>query len=78
MSTTIVTTCATDLNTLGPIYPFVGSEMILFIVGLVFWIGFHVLQGRIEARELEKEEEALRKPGRMAEALKFRDHQDRF
>lgn len=78
MSTTAVTTWVTDISQLGPIYPFVGTEMLWYLVGLVFWIAFHVLQGRIEAREFEKEEESIRKPGRMGQALKFRDHQDRF
>ncbi len=78
MSTTIVTTWATDLSQLGPIYPFVGTEMIWFVAGLVFWIGFHVMQGRIEARELHKEQDAMQKSGRMEEALKIRDHQDRY
>ncbi len=78
MSTTAVETWATDIGQLGPIYPFVGSEMILYILALAFWIGFHILQGRIEKKELWDEEDSMRKPGRMAEALKFRDHQDRF
>lgn len=78
MSTTSVTTWATDISQLGPIYPMLGSEWILYVGGLAFWIGFHIIQGRIEARELKEEEAALSVPGRMAEVLKLRDHQDRF
>jgi len=48
MSTTIVTTWATDISQLGPIYPFVGSEFLMFIVAVVFWIGFHIIQFRKE------------------------------
>ena len=56
MSTTIVETWSgTDLSQLGPIYPFVGSEFLLWILGLIFWIGFHVLQARIEKKELAED-----------------------
>lgn len=56
MSTTIVETWSgTDLAATGPIYPFVGSEFLLWILGLIFWIGFHVLQARIEKRELAED-----------------------
>ena len=61
-STTIVDTWSgTDLTQVGPIYPFVGSEFILWIVGLAFWIWFHVSQIRIEDRELEADAEAARR-----------------
>lgn len=56
MSTTIVETWSgADLSQLGPIYPFVGSEFLLWIIGLAFWIGFHVLQARIEKKELAED-----------------------
>jgi hypothetical protein len=54
-----------DLLTLGPIYPFVGSEFLMWIVGLVFWIGFHVIGTRIENRELKADAEAARRPERL-------------
>ena len=38
----------------GAIYPYVGSEGILVIVGLVIWIGWHVLTNNSESEELEK------------------------
>lgn len=66
MSTTIVESWSgADLLQLGPIYPMVGSEFILWIVGLVFWIGFHVLQARIEKREMEADAAASRDPVRL-------------
>jgi hypothetical protein len=55
-----------DLLSVGPIYPFVGSEALLWIVGLVFWIGFHILGARIEKRELEADAEAARHPDRLS------------
>ena len=38
----------------GAIYPGVGSEGILVIVGLVIWIGWHVLTNNSESSELEQ------------------------
>ncbi len=50
LSTTIVESWAgADITTLGPIYPMVGSEFILFIIGIVFWLGFHFAQSGIES-----------------------------
>lgn len=45
---------------IGPIYPFVGSEVLLWILGMAFWIGWHVLQVRRENRQLEEEARVLR------------------
>jgi hypothetical protein len=42
MSTTNLTTWATDLADVGPIYPFPGTEMLLLILGLATWIGWHL------------------------------------
>ena len=38
----------------GAIYPGVGTEGILVIIGLVLWIGWHVLTNNSESEELEK------------------------
>jgi len=38
----------------GAIYPGVGTEGILVIVGLVIWIGWHVLTNNSESKELEQ------------------------
>ena len=66
LSTTIVETwVGTDINTLGPIYPMVGWEFILFIIGLVFWIGFHFAQVGIENKEMQADEEAAKNAERL-------------
>lgn len=78
MSTSAVTTWATDISQFGPIYPLAGSEVLWYIVGLAFWIGFHLLQWCIESREHKKESESLAADGRMQGVLEARDHQDRF
>lgn len=66
LSTTIVETWSgTDISQLGPIYPMVGSEFILFIIGLIFWLGFHFKQALIEKKEMEADEAAARDPERV-------------
>ena len=52
MSTNGMESWAVDLKDIGAIYPFQGTEVILVIAGLVFWIGWHVLQAKVEAKEL--------------------------
>ena len=38
----------------GAVYPGVGSEGILVIIGFVLWIGWHVLAAKQEGEKLEK------------------------
>lgn len=40
---------------LGPIYPMVGTEGVLVIIGVVSWIVWHIIQTRIENRTYEDE-----------------------
>ncbi len=61
--TSVETWVGADISQIGPIYPMVGSEVILLIIGLVFWLGFHFAQGGIEKRELQEEEEVAKSPG---------------
>lgn len=66
MSTTIVETWkGADLSQLGPIYPMVGSEMILVVIGVVFWIAFHFKQAAIEKKEMAADEAAAGSPERL-------------
>lgn len=53
MSTNGLTTWAVDLKDVGAIYPFQGTEVVLVLLLLVFWIGWHVLQLRAEEKEFE-------------------------
>ena len=55
MSTIGYESWAVDLAEVGPVYPFQGAEFLMFIIGLVFWIGFHLLQHRQENEEYERE-----------------------
>jgi len=66
LSTTLVTTWqGADLAQVGPIYPMVGSEFVLFIIGLIFWIGFHLKQIAIENREMDADADAAKSPERL-------------
>ena len=37
------------MTDIGPLYPFVGTEMGLWIIGSALWIVWHVWQGRFES-----------------------------
>jgi len=76
MSTTAVETWAgADLSQIGPIYPMVGTEVILFIIGVAFWLAFHILQSRIEAKEFERDEAAARDPERLKRVFEEEAHE---
>ncbi len=63
--TEVTTWVGADMSQIGPIYPMVGSEVILFIIGLVFWIGFHFAQVGIENKEMQADEEAAKNAERL-------------
>jgi hypothetical protein len=55
MTTNGMTSWAVDLKDVGAIYPFQGSEYLLVLLGLIFWIGWHIIQTRQETEIIEKE-----------------------
>lgn len=69
MATTEVTSWAVDLSTLGPIYPFVGTEMLWLVLGLAFWIAWHIWQIRSESRVYREDLARLRSPADIEAAL---------
>lgn len=69
MSTTIVETWASNMADLGPIYPFVGSEVILYIAGLAFWIIFHIVQMSSENALYDKEQAHYQNKEQLQKAL---------
>ena len=42
-----------NVDQFGPIYPFVGSEVLLTILGLAFWIIWHIWQIKEENAEFK-------------------------
>ncbi len=43
---------------MGPVYPFVGTEFILVVVAVVFWISWHIVQ---ISREIEQHKDDVQK-----------------
>ncbi len=52
-----------NLDTFGAIYPFVGTEMMLVIVGFAFWLIWHFIQLKKENAEFAKDIENINKQG---------------
>ena len=50
-----------NLAEIGPIYPFVGTEWVWVLVGVVFWLVWHVLQISAEKRHHEEAKQAFKK-----------------
>ena len=48
-----------DPANIGPLYPFVGTEVILAIVGIALWIGFHIIAHRQEVEEWREADAAF-------------------
>ena len=58
MSTNGMSSWAVDLKDVAAVYPFEGTEFIMFIIGLAFWIWWHVAQMRMEKDEIHHEMDA--------------------
>ena len=52
MSTIGYDSWAVDLAEVGAVYPFQGTEVFMFIVGLIFWLGWHRIQFKRESDHL--------------------------
>jgi hypothetical protein len=48
-----MTTWAVDLANVGPVYPWIGYELIMVLVAVALWIIWHIVQIRQENAELE-------------------------
>ena len=55
---------------IGPLYPGVGTEWLLVIIGFVVWIGWHIWQFRMENKNYENDLETLKQKGNLERALK--------
>tara|TARA_B110000305_G_scaffold125248_1_gene140256 strand:- start:2487 stop:2666 length:180 start_codon:yes stop_codon:yes gene_type:complete len=56
MSTIGYQSWAVDLAEVGAIYPFQGHEVLMIVLGVIFWLGWHWLQFRNENEELKKQQ----------------------
>lgn len=57
------------ITDIGPMYPFTGSELLMVVVVAALWIGWHVMQLRIEDAEFRQEAAKLRKADAMRHVL---------
>lgn len=55
MTTNGLTNWAVDLKDVGAIYPLQGLEWLFVLLGLIFWIGWHVIQTMQESEQIEAE-----------------------
>ena len=69
MSTNGMESWAVDLKDVGAIYPFQGTEVLMAILGLVFWIGWHIIQTRQESAEIKADMAADRSGDETREAI---------
>ena len=67
-----------DLLQIGPIYPFVGSEGLMVIIAVIFWIVWHILQIRAENRQLDDEARQLRQGNNLQKAVETERVIERF
>lgn len=58
-----------NLLDIGPIYPLVGWEGLMVVLGIIFWVGWHVMQIRMENKQIEDETAALGQQGNLQKAL---------
>lgn len=70
MSMTNVETWNVDLANVGAIYPWVGSEVILWIIGVVFWLYWHWWQARHESRTYAEDEQKYGDPETVGKAMR--------
>ena len=62
MSTIGYQSWAVDLAEVGAIYPFQGYEVLMTVVGVIFWLGWHWLQFQDENEELNKNSKSMTDP----------------
>jgi hypothetical protein len=58
-----------NVDAFGPIYPFVGTEGFLAIVGIAFWIIWHILQVKKENAEFKRDIDDINKLGGLEKVL---------
>ena len=63
MKTGLINSWTNNVADLGPLYPFVGWEMALFIGCLILWIVYTFWQLRFEQKHFEREEREILQQG---------------
>ncbi len=65
-----------NLDQFGAIYPFVGTEGMLTVAGLIFWFGWHVWQHQKESAEFENDLENIKKQGGVGKVLEAESNRE--
>lgn len=73
MKTGSIDNWAGNIGDIGPIYPFVGWETALFVLALVLWIVWHVVQARGESQRYKEEIERFGKPDTLRKIIGSED-----
>lgn len=68
MQTGNIADWASDPNTWGPLYPFVGTEMVWVIICIIVWLVWTVWQMRFESKTYEQEIAHLKKGNNLEKA----------
>ncbi len=58
-----------NVDVFGPIYPFVGTEVLLSLIGIALWIAWHVWQVKAESAEFEADMETINRRGGIGKML---------
>ena len=61
---------AGNIQDIGPIYPFVGTEMYLWGIGVALWIIWHIWQASNESRQYREEAEKYTKGENLLKAIR--------
>jgi hypothetical protein len=69
MSTGNVENWDGNILDIGPIYPFVGWEGVMAVLCIIFWVGWHVWQIKMENKRLDGESQKLRQSGNLQKAV---------
>ena len=69
MTTTGINSWAVDLAEVGAVYPFQGMEVIMVIIGVVFWIWWHIVTFRMEFARHEQKIAEFGNPDQIVEAI---------
>lgn len=68
-----VTSWSGNIAEIGPIYPMVGTEGLLVIIGLATWIAWHIIQTKIENKIYEDEIKRFGSPENLKKMLDMED-----
>jgi hypothetical protein len=69
MSTGNIESWDGNILDIGPIYPFVGWEGTMVVIAVIFWIGWHIMQIRMETRQYDSTAQHLRQGDNLQKAI---------